>query len=424
MKTFNSFKIVFKKEMKDAFRDKKSIILNFVLPLLLVPIMFIVISLSASGMISSGSNPKVALVSYTDEVSLEKAEMLSPSDEDFNYVKTEVLKAEKDNSGTMTTAEVVAFNSKEELQTALLEGEIGVIVAVPKNVKELVESGGKADIKLIYDEYSTASSIEVSGIRFLINSFHQRMYDQRLEAEGVDKEKLEATSVAEVTGGEFFNIERTGTPDIFLQMMLPMIIVMIICAGGMAMAIDQVAGEKERNTFEPLLSTSANRMGIILAKVVVVLVFSLMSVATELVSILIIIPFMGELVSGTFTISIGGILMCFVNLLLFAGLYNSLLLMLSAMSKNSKEANMKCTFVMFVPMIVALTTMYVSGADVSIASMFIPVINVINMIKMVICGNINYLFFTISIVMNLVYLGIALFVTLKTFSKEKLIART
>ena len=69
-KFFNQFSIVLKKELKDAFRDKKSIFATFILPLILFPIFFVIIGMSSNSITDKAINPKLTIVTTGTESSL------------------------------------------------------------------------------------------------------------------------------------------------------------------------------------------------------------------------------------------------------------------------------------------------------------------------------------------------------------------
>jgi len=68
-----------------------------------------------------------------------------------------------------------------------------------------------------------------------------------------------------------------------LAMSLPMMLVILIASGGVAAATDLVAGEKERNTFEPLLTTKPSRFSLLFGKYLAVTLFSFVSVVATMI---------------------------------------------------------------------------------------------------------------------------------------------
>ena len=108
---------------------------------------------------------------------------------------------------------------------------------------------------------------------------------------------------------------------------------------------------------------------------------------------------------------------------MLAGLFSSLLLLLTASSKTLKEAQSKSTLVMFLPMIIAYATMYLDVADVSMWTMCLPIYNVVVSIKMLLAGVMNYAYLWGSLAINVAYAVGSVFLTMKTFSKESLITK-
>lgn len=87
--------------------------------------------------------------------------------------------------------------------------------------------------------------------------------------------------------------KRSG--NFMIMMLLPMMASILIAVGGIPAATDLVAGEKERGTFEPLLTTQAGRMSILLGKYFTVTMFSFVSVIAQLIGV-----FIGSRISPSF----------------------------------------------------------------------------------------------------------------------------
>ena len=87
MSRLSSFWIVLKKEIVDIFRDKKSMIATFLIPLIIYPLLFFILGGEFGNIVDKGENPYVAIV----EVDGEAETVLSSSNENFNYIINEVI---------------------------------------------------------------------------------------------------------------------------------------------------------------------------------------------------------------------------------------------------------------------------------------------------------------------------------------------
>ncbi|MDD2503604.1 MAG: ABC transporter permease subunit, partial [Clostridia bacterium] len=115
-----------------------------------------------------------------------------------------------------------------------------------------------------------------------IQEYSQKQVEQRLIDMNIDLQILQPVSIVPINEAD----ENAGG-NFMLMMIVPMLASILIAVGGIPAATDLVAGEKERATFEPLLTTQAGRMSILLGKYMTVTMFSFVSVIAQLIGLLI-----------------------------------------------------------------------------------------------------------------------------------------
>ena len=71
-----------------------------------------------------------------------------------------------------------------------------------------------------------------------------------------------------------------------LTMIIPMYLVIVIVTAGIPLAVDIIAGERERNTFEALFSTKADRLSILVGKYLSILIFSVIAVIMSFIGLI------------------------------------------------------------------------------------------------------------------------------------------
>lgn len=412
-KVFNQYSLVLKKELKDAFRDKKSIFATFVLPILLFPLLFFIMGLGSEDLTEKVVNPKITIVEKVTNV--------------HYSAESDVFKKFTDDIFSLSPEMQVTYVECEDFKDALVEGEISIALLISQNfLADINNPANIVQVDIIYDDRSSSGSASAEYMNELLQIYSQVVLSQNLSA-------IDPSLVVQPVVGEpkslsvAYDIKRYGTDSSFLHLIIPMLLTMLISIGGASIATDLVAGEKERNTFESLLSTSASRFSILSAKYTVIIIFSFLSAIAEVVSIVISMLmskgiFSSSMISSIY-LPIDGIILVVFNLLMLAALFSGLLLILTSTSNTLKEAQSKSTLVMFLPMIIAVATLYVDIFDVSIWTMFVPIYNVIISIKLLLAGAMNYLYLWCSLAINIVYAILSVIVTMKSFSKEKLITK-
>ena len=413
-KMLNQYNIVLKKELKDAFRDKKSILATFVLPLILFPLFFLIIGISGDSLTEKAVNPRLTIVQGDAIASL------STDSEEYQYFN--------DNIFSLNSSLQVSYVEVEDFKQSLIDGDIYLAIIVTNTfLNDIQDTTKSVDIQVIYDDRSTSGSTAAGVIVDLINTYSEKLLADRVNEIDPDLYMEPITGNSLSLSQAYDDINRYGTDSAILHLIIPMLLTMLISIGGASIATDLVAGEKERNTFEPLLSTGASRFSILSAKYTVIIIFSFLSAIVEVLSIVLSMLLTKDVFAtsafSSIYLPVDGVILVVFNLLMLAALFSGLLLILTSTSSTLKEAQSKSTIVMFLPMIIAFATMYVDVADVSMWTMCLPIYNVIISIKLLLAGVMNYAYLWGALAINIVYAVLSVFVTMKTFSKESLITK-
>lgn len=413
-KMVNQFSIVLKKELKDAFRDKKSIFATFILPLILFPIFFLIMGLTSENMTEKAINPKLTIVQGSEIASV------SQESDVYNRFVDEIF--------SLSSEMNVTFVACDNFKDALIDGDVYVAIIVPDTfLTDITDTTKRVNLQVIYDDRSTSGSTSASVIIELLNVYSNKLVADRVGEISPDMELNPVVGSSLSLSQAYTDIHRYGTDSALLHLLIPMLLTMLISIGGASIATDLVAGEKERNTFEPLLSTGASRFSILSAKYTVIIIFSFLSAIAEVFSIIISMlitkdAFTTSVISSIY-LPVDGIILVVLNLLMLASLFSGLLLILTSTSSTLKEAQSKSTIIMFLPMIIAFATMYVDASSISMWTMCLPIYNVVISIKLLLAGVMNYAYLWGALAINVVYAILSVFVTVKTFSKESLITK-
>ena len=411
---FKQYSIVLKKELKDAFRDKKSIFATFILPLILFPIFFLIIGMSGNSITDKAINPKLTIIKGDVESSV------SVDSQEYKYFE--------DNIFSLNDTIKISYVECDNFKDSMINGDIYLALIIDDNfLTEIVDETKSVNIQVIYDDRSTSGSTTASVIVDLLNMYGDKLLQDRVEQLDPNISMNPVVGNSMSLSQAYDDIKRYGTDSTLLHLIIPMLLTMLISIGGASIATDLVAGEKERNTFEPLLSTGASRFSILSAKYTVIIIFSFLSAIAEVVSIVLSMLLTKDVFTSSAFSSLylpfSGVMLVILNLLMLAALFSGLLLILTSTSNTLKEAQSKSTIVMFLPMIIAFATMYTDVADVSMWTMCLPIYNVVISIKLLLAGVMNYAYLWGALAINVVYAVLSVFITVKTFSKESLITK-
>nr|WP_276020235.1 ABC transporter permease [Acetivibrio straminisolvens] len=397
--------IVFRKEVKDIVRDRKTLLTSIFVPMLLIPILSMLVGGSIEKLNRDISeNVTIALTheSNTGEIR--------------DIVKNQIIKDYPNISLIDVDDPIKAIN----------ESKVRVVLDFEKDYASKLKEGKPFVIKLIYDRSQTKSEGSLGILWNAIGDFNDRIVKERLDSFGIDSEILTPAVIEETN---IANEEKTSGS--ILAVSLPMMLVVLMASGGIAAATDLVAGEKERNTFEPLLTTKPGRFSILLGKYLAVTLFSFVSVVATMIGAIagfMIDPSTMGMGAGTgitgFSIPPLAFLLVIVISITLGMTFSGLQIALSTYAKSFKEAQTYMSFLMIIVMMPAFATMLMQPNDIPVYMFLVPVMNTLSAFKIVLGGSINYIYLLMALGSSLVYVGITLWLAATLFKKERVLFRS
>jgi len=397
---------VFKKEVRDIARDRKTLLTNLIVPIILMPVLITLMGGSIERMekdISENITVALSENSYTDEIR--------------NLVEGEIFKDYPNISVNGVVSDPIQ---------SVRNDEVRFVIEVEPDFAEKLAMGQPYNITVIYDQSDTKSSGSYGIIASAINEYNQKVVHKRLESMNIDPGILEPVKIVQSNAA----IEKAGS-NMMIMMMIPMLVSMLIAVGGIPAATDLVAGEKERGTFEPLLTTQSSRMSILLGKYFTVTLFSIVSVIAQFTGLVVAIlmkPSFFNMANpgGSISVSIppAALILSILITITLGMVFASLQLAVSTYARSFKEAQTYLSFFIFIAMIPAYATMMMQPDDIKFVMFFIPLMNAIASLKMVLGNVINYTNLVVALGTSVLYVIISLVFTASLFNREEVLFRS
>ncbi len=231
-----------------------------------------------------------------------------------------------------------------DAEQAVREKKEDVVVVIPDDFIKKFRASRPATIKVVSDGSNTATRPKVERVRRLLSRYSSEVGALRLVGRGVSPSIATALQVQDVEVSS--SQQRAAT----LLNFMPMFIIMSAFAGGMQIAIDSTAGERERGSLEPLLVNPVPRGAIAAGKLVAATVLSMAAVALTTALCLAMLRYIPLQELGMRfhlgSIEVAGMLAAAWPLCLFAV---SVQLCLSTFARSFKEAQSYMAFVMLIP---------------------------------------------------------------------------
>ena len=241
-------------------------------------------------------------------------------------------------------------------------------------------------------------------------------------------------NVAQTEGQVFDQATDESIGAMIWGKILPMLIMMMLFSGVMAIAPSSIAGEKERGTIATLLVTPMRRNELALGKIVSLSGIALLSGISSFIGIALSLPKMiqqpssapsvgmeAETASDIFVFHytasdyVALLLVIFASVLIMA----SAVSLLSALAKDVKNAGTMVTPFMLVVMLAGLMPMFQDGASANIAVYLIPFYNSIEVMTAVFSHEMELVPLLVTMASNMVYTGIAVWGLTRLFNSEK-----
>lgn len=168
----------------------------------------------------------------------------------------------------MSLIELEEWNgSRAELEALIEAGDLSVALVIPDGFADAVAGEISADLELLVNTGGSAFSIDTTTIRLqsVLQSYSDELVRQRLLVRDIDPSILNPIEVERVV---LTTAEQQGGSQ--ASLLLPILLSVVVVSGGMFIAIDVTAGEKERGTLESLLLTPASDAEIFIGKLMAV----------------------------------------------------------------------------------------------------------------------------------------------------------
>ena len=318
---------VFRKEVRENLRDRKAVFNSLLMGPILFPVLFIGLSYFAV----SKQMERAEQLLEVPVVGAEHAPNL------VRYLEQQGL---------------VVQDAPEDPEEAVRRQDVPVIIRIPAQFGEQWAEGTPATIELIADPSRRESETPMRRVRSLLRGYGAQIGILRLQLRGVSPNLAAPILVKDI------DLSTPQSRGLLLMIFLPYLLMITAFTGGMHLAIDTTAGEKERKSLEPLLINPVPRWQIMSGKMLATMVFAFASLSLTLLSFRFALPYMPTGALGIdLTLdarTVGGILLVIAPVALLAA---AMLTMLATYAKSFREAQSYMGLVIMIPMIPSILFM-------------------------------------------------------------------
>ena len=385
---------IIRKEFARFFGDRQLVFTAIIMPGLLIYLIYSLMGTGINSMIEEGENQQVTL--QVENMPESMSELI------MGY-----------NNPPMCKVVELASSSENDIKKLENKEINALLMRFP------------ADFDQLYDDYLSLESDSMPNIEIYYNSANiasSMLYDTLCESimgfeRGYTINHVDKTS----PNPEQYDMAKESMGTMVWSKILPMLILMMLFSGVMAIAPSAIAGEKERGTIATLLVTPMKRNDLALGKIVSLSCIALLSGISSFIGIALSLPKMMSAEDAslgfdyTFNDYIALMFIIFASVLIMA----SAVSLLSALAKDVKNAGTMITPFMLVVMLCGLLPLMQDGASENPAVYAIPFYNSIETMTAIFAHKLQWGFLAITLGSNVVYTGIATWGLTRMFNSEK-----
>lgn len=419
---------VYKKEILELIRDKKTLLFVVALPIVLFPVLFLVVAFLMSNVTQDAQQKvhKYTIIGEQNAPEFSKSlfyhqyfqHVVLKDLPKLTHIQTQLLKT--DASGELDA------ETKQTVAEVIASGAVDMVVVIPTATTEQTNHLQQRQWFAIYNDASSLSFM-YSRLSELTEKHSKALRSLLLEAYAIPKNQYQVMEKPIVWKQIDVSAARENLGE-KLGGLIPYLLIPLCLVGATYPAIDLGAGEKERNTLETLLLTPMPRYSVVLGKFFTIVTTAIASALITMSSFLfwslsLVHLFDVPLLNGvTSTISAHDVGMILLLLLPLSAVFASILLMISIYARSFKEAQNymgPLSFLVMLPVISAtLPNMKLTWATAAI-----PITNIALAIKEILKGTVDYTVVAVIFASTLLFASIALWLCTRWFNREEVLFR-
>jgi len=320
MSMMSTLMTVMRKELRDLSRDRRTLLLT----LLFGPLLYPVLLLGMGKLAESRVRTQIEQPLQIPTIGADNAP---------NLVR--FLAAQGLNTAP----------APKDLAEAIRSQQIDVALRISDDFGKDWADGKPALVEVIKDSTRRAAEVPSARLEAALATYNGQVGALRLMARGIDAQVARPLDVArqDLASAE-------AKRGMILSMLLPVLLTLTSFIGGAYLVMDATAGERERQSLEPLLATPGSRSAIVSGKIAAACVVGFVSLLLTLVAFKVSAHIAPGNIGRQFNMNVGSMLQMLLVMLPMLMIGTSLLTFLSAAAKSMKEAQSHMTWLMLLPM--------------------------------------------------------------------------
>ncbi|HUJ42811.1 MAG TPA: ABC transporter permease [Opitutaceae bacterium] len=404
---------VYRKELRDSLRDRRTLISMIVVPTLMIP-----------GIMLIGGVISLRVVKKASE---EVPAVIVLGGDDSPLVRTALAADRK----------IRLVPASADWKQRIIDKQVRAAVEIPAGFDAALAGGAAATVKIHHYESELRSGFAVGELRSFFSDYREKTVAARLVAHGLPAALVKPFEVKTVNVAP---PEKVGGN--IIGGIVPYLFILLCFTGAMYPAMDLTAGEKERGTMETILCSPVARVHLVLGKFLMVLTASLATVVWSLLSMGATFVLGGMLLAGTAAGGMAvaakggaprmsvlplvdpvGTLTVLAMVLPVAVLFSAVLMALSLFARSLKEAQSYVSPLIIVVIVPAMMGL-LPGVELNARLALVPILNLALVCKELVSGVFHWNYLALIFGSTCLYAALALGICVRLFNREEVLFRS
>lgn len=301
-------------------------------------------------------------------------------------------------------------------ENAVRAGDVPVVLKVMPAFNDALRDGQPAPLTVFVNDGDKESAKQARKVTALLQAYERTINALRLQHRGIDPNVFNSLDISRE------DVSLDGAGGQLLASLLPFLLIISMVMGGFYLAIDTTAGERERQSLEPLLSLPLKRRELVLGKFGATVCFVALSAVLTSLSIFVLFQFFPtDLIGGglhfdawtiTRALLVASPLIVFISAVLIA---------VSAFTRSSKEAQTYLGVLMIIPMAPFFILQFVNIRN-ELHSMPIPMMSQYQLLERIVLGDTTPgLYVILSVAGTLICAALLLFLAIRLYSRDRIL---
>jgi sodium transport system permease protein len=424
---WSSVYVIFRRELRDQIRDRRTLFMIFVLPLLLYPILMFGIVQVLSAM---QQKPRTVVVVGPEHLPKESP-LIAPEGRSFNPTLFD-LPSDSERLIVQLEPDAPPWNDRRKAEQAIRAGLASAVMWIPADLPDQLKREGDIPIEIKYNSIDEPSQITHLRLKEMLDRWRKSIVATRLER---DQKSQSYTEPIKVMAEDVATASEVGG-NVWSRL-FPFLLVMMSLTGAFYPAVDLCAGEKERGTMETLLISPASRAEIVAAKFLTIMLASVVTALLNLLSMGLtglqlahrfgaIAPGPGRIraISPLTPPTLQAAFWMIVLLIPLAAFFSAICLAIAVLARSMKEGQYYMTPLYLVCIPLVFLTL-APEIELNLFISLLPITGVALLLKALILGNYDVAtrFFLPVMIPTVVYAAVALRWAVDQFQREDVLFR-